>query len=827
MRSTPRGRPAPVRPAPLRAVVGLIVVAAAAAAALAARAEPATSRGAAEVRLARIAAALDGIPSNADDRTLAPYFFVLGDDPETDALPLKDSRAEVNAAGVIAEVTLRQTWRNEGKTTLEAIYIFPASTRAAVHGMRMTVGERVIEAGIRKKKQAKAVYEKAKARGQTASLLEQRRPNVFQMSVANILPGDEIAVELRYTELLVPEESVYELVVPAVVGPRYSNVPADGAPEAESWVENPYLHQGEPAPFGFGLEARVTGGIPIAKLHSPSHEIDVRWEGERVADVSVAGAAAANRDFVLRWSLAGGRIESGLLVHDAGDERFFLLMLEPPARVAPAGILPREYVFILDVSGSMNGFPLEVSKRLIRDIVEGLSPSDSFNVLLFAGGSAELSPESLPATPANVRRGVQWIESARGGGGTELLPALERALALPRDEGKSRIVVLATDGYVAVEKRAFDLVKRNLGQANLFPFGIGSSVNRELIEGLARAGQGEPFVVLDGNEAPRQAARFREYVAAPLLRGIEVDARGIGAHEVEPASAPDLFAGRPLVVFGKYKGDGGTIRVTGRTPAGAWERAVDFSSAVSGEATAALPYLWARHRIRALADMNLLGADDARVREVTRLGLKHHLLTDYTSFVAVDEVVRADGKRRRTVRQPLPMPAGVPDSAVGDAFGYGGLGLVGTGRGGGGSGAGSIGLGSLHTIGHGAGGGSGAGYGRAARSASAPSIRMGAVEVRGSLDRELIRRTIQRQLNALRHCYERELQAAPQLAGRVVVRFVIDADGKVINAIVSESTLNNAKVEKCLLKVFSRMVFPAIPGGGRVQVSYPLNFKTG
>jgi Ca-activated chloride channel family protein len=825
MRSTPWGRSAPVF-APPAATIGLLV-AAAAAAALTAGATPATGPGAAAARLQLIASALESIPEDEGDRTLSPYFFVLSGDPDTDLLPLKSTRAEVNAAGVIADVTLRQTYRNEGQTALEAIYIFPASTRAAVHGMRMTVGERVIEAGIRKRKEAKAVYEKAKATGQTASLLEQQRPNVFQMSVANILPGDEIAVELRYTELLVPEESVYEFVLPAVVGPRYSNVPADGSPETESWVENPYLHAGRPAPFDFAVAACVTGGIPIARLHSPSHEIDVRWEGERVAEVSTTGARDdGNRDFALRWSLAGGRIESGLLTHRAGDERYFLLMLEPPARVAAAEVLPREYVFILDVSGSMAGFPLAVSKRLIADILEGLSPADSFNVLLFAGGSAQLSPESLPATPANVRKGIDWVEAARGGGGTELLPALERAFALPRDEGKSRIVVLATDGYVAVEKRAFDLVKRNLDRANLFPFGIGTSVNRELIEGLARAGLGEPFVVLDGAEAPRQAARFREYVAAPLLRGIEVDARGIGAHDVEPPAVPDLFAGRPLMVFGKYRGDGGSIRVKGRTPAGAWERTVDVSTAAGGEATVALPYLWARHRIRALADMNLLAADDARAREVTRLGLKHHLLTDYTSFVAVDEVVRADGRRKRTVRQPSPLPAGVPDSAVGDAYGYGGLGLAGTGRGGGGTGAGSIGLGSLHTIGHGAGGGSGAGYGLAARSASAPSIRTGTAEVRGSLDRELIRRTIQRQLNALRHCYERELQSNPGLSGRVVVRFVIDADGKVGTALIAETTLNNAKVEKCLLKIFSRMIFPAVPGGGQVQVNYPLTFKS-
>ncbi len=822
MRSTPGGRPAHVR-APLAAPLCLLVVAATAAAVVVAAA-PATGPSAA-ARLAKIAAALDSIPDAEGGRTLSPYFFVLSDDPGTDRLPLKATRAEAAIAGPIADVTLRQTYRNEGRTTLEAIYIFPAGTRAAVHGMRMTVGERVIEAEIRRRKEAKAVYDKAKARGQTASLLEQQRPNVFQMSVANVLPGDEIAVELRYTELLVPEESVTEFVLPTVVGPRYSNVPTDGAPETETWVENPYLHEGEPSPFEFGIDASVTSGIPIARLSSPSHQVDARWEGDRKAQVSVAGSRdAANRDFVLRWSLAGGRIESGLLTHRAGDERFFLLMMEPPARVESAEVLPREYVFILDVSGSMAGFPLDVSKRLVRDILSGLSPADSFNVLLFAGGSAVLAPRSLPATPDNVQRGIDWIDQASGGGGTELLPALERALALPRDEGTSRIVVVATDGYVAVEKKAFDLVKKNLGRANLFPFGIGTSVNRELIEGLARAGMGEPFVVLDEAEAPRKAARFREYVASPLLQGIQVEYRGLEAHDVEPSAVPDLFAGRPVVVFGKIRGDRGSIRVKGRTPAGTWERTVDLAAAADGETTSALPYLWARHRIRSLADMNLLTPGDARIQEVTRLGLKYHLLTEYTSFVAVDEIVRAGGGKKRTVRQPVPLPAGVSDSAVGESFGYGGLGLAGTGRGGG-VGQGSIGLGNLGTIGHGAGGGSGSGYGRGARMAASPSIRMGSVQVRGSLDREVIRRTIQRQLNALRHCYERELQSDPKLAGRVVVRFVIDASGAVTAAVIAESTLNNAKVEKCLLKIFSRMVFPKIDGGGQVQVNYPLTFQ--
>jgi TonB family protein len=281
-----------------------------------------------------------------------------------------------------------------------------------------------------------------------------------------------------------------------------------------------------------------------------------------------------------------------------------------------------------------------------------------------------------------------------------------------------------------------------------------------------------------------------------------------------------------VVLFGKYKRRAGSIRVEGQVPGGTWRRSIAVSGATSDNHSA-LPYLWARHRIRRLADMNLLAANDARIKEVTALGLKYHLLTEYTSFVAVDEVVRKNGKKKRTVRQPLPLPAGVSDSAVGESFGSGGLGIRGTGRGGGGVGYGTIGLGNLNTIGHGGGGGSGAGYGRGSGGrAAAPAIRAGAAMVKGSLGRQPIRRTIQRQINAVRACYERQLQSNPNLAGKVVVKFVIDGTGKVTSAVIAETTLNNPAVEQCLLKVFKRMTFPQPEGGGVVVVNYPFIFKS-
>ncbi len=174
-----------------------------------------------------IATAVSAQQAEFADKTLSPYFFVKSDDPAVDQLPLQSTSAIVNISGVIADVEVTQGYKNEGERPLEAIYIFPASTRAAIYGMKMIIGERTINAIVRTRDKARHEYELAKQQGKSASLLEQQRPNVFQINVANIMPGDVVRVELSYTELLVPADRVYEFVYPTVVGPRYSNQPAD------------------------------------------------------------------------------------------------------------------------------------------------------------------------------------------------------------------------------------------------------------------------------------------------------------------------------------------------------------------------------------------------------------------------------------------------------------------------------------------------------------------------------------------------------------------------------------------------------------------------
>jgi Ca-activated chloride channel homolog len=601
-----------------------------------------------------------------EDKTLSPYFVVKGD-PNVDHLPLKDTKVDIAVSGVIADVKVVQTYRNEGSRPINATYVFPASTRAAVYSMRMRIGDQVIIAKIKEREAAKQEFETAKKEGKSASLLEQNRPNVFSMSLANVMPQDQIEIELRYTELLVPTEGIYELVYPTVVGPRYAS--AESTPKQDGWVKTPYLHEKNQPTSTLHISARVSAGLPILDLSSPSHQVAPIWQSPTVADMVMddPDAFQGNRDFVLNYRLAGNQIASGLLLYQGQDENFFLYMAQPPQRIATDDIPPREYIFVVDVSGSMEGFPLNTSKQLLKDLIGQLRPTDLFNVVLFAGDSTTLSEKSLAANHENIAAAIHLLEKQRGAGGTELLPAIKQAMSLPRDESYSRSIVLVTDGFISGEQGVFDYIREHLNQCNVFSFGIGSSVNRYLIEGVAKAGMGEPFIVLNEKEAPAIANKFREYIQTPLLTDIEVRANGFDVYDVQPAHLPDLLAQRPVIVFGKWRGPAtGTFELHGRTGRGEYRTSLDVTSSQPDEGNRALRYLWARSRIAELSDYGSRDLEEGKVKEITALGLKYNLLTKYTSFIAVREEIRNPLGPAQNVNQTLPLPLGVTDLAVGE-----------------------------------------------------------------------------------------------------------------------------------------------------------------
>ncbi len=603
-----------------------------------------------------------------EDVTLAPYFFIEGADPGVDHLPLKGTEVTTNINGMIAETCVTQTYVNEGEHPINASYVFPASTKVSVHGMKMEIGNQIVTAVIKEKEEAKQEYEEAKSEGKSASLLEEKRSNVFTMDVANIMPGDTVCVELLYTEMIESTEGTYQFVFPTVVGPRYAGkVDAEEAEEG-SWVESPYLQEGVTPDSTYEINVTLSAGVPITGLACDTHKIEVEQVQESEMKVALSDPEdfAGDRDFILEYELTGEKVNTGLVLYPGEEENFFLLTVQPPNRYEPKELVPREYIFILDVSGSMNGYPLDTAKELIRTMVANLRSTDCFNLFLFSDIVSEMSLEPVAATKENMDCATKLIDMQEGGGGTELAAALESALNTPKRSDVSRNVVVITDGYIYDEEEVFGMIHENLDNTSFFSFGIGSSVNRSLMEGIAGAGMGEAFVVTDEEKAEETAERFRTYIEAPVLTDIQVSFDGFDVYDTVPSAVPTLFAEKPVVLFGKWRWEPpGNIRITGKTGTQDYVQEIDVSQIVPSEENSAICYLWARKKVDMLTAYGYAREDDNTKAEITSIGLDYSMVTPYTSFVAVLDTIRNPEGDSMDVDQPSPLPQGVSELAIG------------------------------------------------------------------------------------------------------------------------------------------------------------------
>lgn len=748
--------------------------------------------------------------------------FEVRDRVLVDALPLRSQTTTVDVVGVVARIQLTQVWENDGGTPLEATYVFPVSTRIAVHDLRLRIGDgRELRAELRAKEQAEKIFDDARAAGRTAGLLGQQRPNVVTLHVTNIMPGDRITVTVEATELVRPVAGVYELVLPQTIGARYH-----GGAGGEELVENGHIESAA-SQLRTNIDVTLRSPIGIRGVGSPSHGIAPRFRDAGEAAVAVASSetdVVADRDLVLRWRLASEKIETGVMLFRdrQRDEHFFLLLGEAPPVVRADEAPPREVVFVVDVSGSMDGFPLATAKDLVRDLVRELRPVDSFNMVFFAGSDHVLAPTgSLAATAANIARATTALDERRGGGGTELGRALDTALALPsvRDGSapRARTVVVVTDGLVSAERAVFDRVRDARGDAKVFAFGVGGSVNRDLIEKLGVAGGTESFVVVDAEQSGRAVERFRA-AARPALTHVALRFEGFTPVDVEPARLPDLHPGVPLVVLGRFTGPStGRVVVTGDGLGGArYERSIEIEDHLERASHAPLRELWARERIARIADRGTPSAAD--LAEVERLGLQYRVLTERTSFVVVDPAARNARGALAAVAQPMLRPRGTVSAYGAPGVGAGGNGSFGSALGG---------LkGASASLSHGGNGNIELG----GRGKGATRVGPGKIAYKGGLSRDEIQRVVGRVMSQAKYCYEKELVRDPTLVGKVVASWTIDATGKATHVAIAANTIagaSGAAVGGCVARIVARLVFPAPRGGGEVHVTYPFVFSSG
>lgn len=578
---------------------------------------------------------------------------------EVGACPLKHTSVKTDVSGFLARVTVTQEFENDFAQAIEAVYTFPLSQTAAVDDMTMRVGSRTIRGKIMRREDAQKVYETAKTEGKTASLLDQERPNIFTQSIANILPNEKITIEISYVETLKYEDGSYEFVFPMTVAPRY----LPGSVKDANRIAPPVAKTR--AGHDISIEVNLNAGVPVEAVRSNSHEIETANLSASNANIKLKDQnAIPNKDFVLRYDVSGKKIEDAVLTHR--DERggFFTLILQPPDQFRTEDVTPKEIVFVLDTSGSMSGFPIEKAKEAMKLSLENLYPNDTFNLITFAGDTSILFDTPVPATQANLERAREFLASRKGGGGTEMMTAIKAALE-PSDSGDHvRIVCFMTDGEVGNDLEIIGEVQKH-PNARVFSFGIGNSVNRFLLDKIAEEGRGEAEYVALEDDGSKAAKRFYERVRTPLLTDVSIDWNNLPVADVYPNRITDLFSAKPVIVHGRYtKAGRGTIRLKGKVGGIGTVREIAVNLPEAESANDVLATLWARQRVDDLMKQDYQGVQNGNAKSevqntIAGIGLEYRLLTQFTSFVAVEEMIKTQGGKPVKVEVPVSFPDGM------------------------------------------------------------------------------------------------------------------------------------------------------------------------
>ncbi|WP_455370560.1 marine proteobacterial sortase target protein, partial [Petrachloros mirabilis] len=596
--------------------------------------------------------------------------------------PMLKTDVKISVTGIIARTILTQEFVNPSREKddwVEGVYVFPLPDTAAVDHLRMKVGERTIVGEIKERGEAKKVYEQAKQDGKRASLVEQERPNIFTTSVANIAPGDRITVEIEYQETVAYDQGTFSLRFPMVVGPRYipgTPVVIEDQPPGLGWSLNtdrvpdasritpPVRHPNHGLINPVSLSVDLAAGFPIGNFKSPYHDILTITEPDGRRHITLkADSVPATRDFQLKWEPAPGQIPTATIYRQLeGDHTYALLMVTPPASDQPLAHVPREAIFVIDTSGSMAGTSIEQARAALLLALDRLTGQDRFNVIQFNSVTHVLFSQPQPVTPDSLKKAVHYVERLRANGGTEILPAVRVALKGAASASHLRQIVFLTDGQVGNETELFEEVRSHLGTSRLFTIGIGSAPNSHFMRKAAEFGRGTFTHIGSTSEVKEQMDAIFRKLERPMLTDIHID--GLSAEtEMFPSKVPDLYEGEPIVVALRSPAATDQVTITGSIGSTPWSTTLDLRTIQERDG---LSVYWARQKIAALMDQQKHGQGDAAVRQaVLDVALAHHLLSKYTSLVAVDiEPVRPTDKSLMTHALKTNLPEGQDYQAI-------------------------------------------------------------------------------------------------------------------------------------------------------------------
>ena len=592
-----------------------------------------------------------------------------------------DTEVDMQISGLVARVSVRQEFRNEGSTWTEGIYVFPLPDKAAVDRMRLHIGDRFIEGEIREKEQAKKEYEQAKAAGKKASLVQQQRANLFTTHVANVAPGESVVVEIEYLEDLRYENGRFSIRFPMTLTPRYIpgtpladrqgngwSADTDRVPDA-SLVTPPQVTASRN--HRVSLSAEINAGMPLEIIASRYHPVTISEQDGIYAVTFSDPQTPMDHDFEMTWRpVPSAKPRAMAFTETIDGEPYHLLMVMPPDQdQAPPLQMPRETIFIVDTSGSMHGVSMSQAKRAVHLAIQALRPGDLFNVIEFDSYTSAVYPHSVAANSGNVANALRFVQQLQAEGGTEMRPALRLALGSPAQETHLRQIVFITDGSVGYEDEMFSMIEQQLGSARLFTVGIGSAPNSWFMRKAAEAGRGSYTFISALHEVQEKMDALFRKLESPQVTDIEVQWPSGVVVESYPSTVPDLYLGEPVSVRARSSGSfrpGDALRITGNSVTGAWSTELSLDAPAKSEGVAAL---WARARIGELMDVERRGGDpDSTRAAILETALTHHLVSKYTSLVAVDKTpVRPAGDPLLSEQVPNLMPYGQSTNAI---FGF-------------------------------------------------------------------------------------------------------------------------------------------------------------
>jgi len=587
----------------------------------------------------------------------------------------------MNVSGLIARVSVRQEFRNDGDDWTEGVYVFPLPDEAAVDRMRLHIGERFIEGEIREKEQARKEYERARNEGRKASLVEQQRPNLFTTSVANIAPGERIVVEIEYLEHLRYDNGTFAMRFPMTLTPRY--IPGSPLPDREGTGWSPDTTRVSDASLitpphvtvskdhRISLRASIDAGLPLEIVASRYHPVEVSEDRGRYTVSLSNDAVPMDHDFELLWRPVPSAVPRAMMFREtvAGQPHYLLMVVPPDAGQDVAPSMPRELIFVVDTSGSMHGNSIAQAKQALERALDGLGANDRFNIIEFNSTTRALYHTSVAADAANVRHARNFVQGLEADGGTEMRPALRLALDSAGTETHLRQIVFITDGSVGNEDELYAMIETRLDDTRLFTVGIGSAPNSWFMRKAAELGRGTFVVISALHEVGEKMDRLFDKLGHPQVTNINVSWPAGAVTEPYPEVVPDLYLGEPVTVRVRASGPfqpGAEVRVSGDSVAGAWTTELPLASDEDHPGIAAL---WARARIAALHDEARRGADSQRIRKaVVDTAIRHHLVSKYTSLVAIDKTpVRPAGDPLAREQVPNLLPYGQSMNAI---FGF-------------------------------------------------------------------------------------------------------------------------------------------------------------